>query len=247
MLRLAACVAFVCVFLLVPFGARAADEQFAKLIDLPTTHTFYRGGYSLGLRVVGNGGMIGAVRVGVADMFLLGLSYGGENVIGAGSVDWNSSVGIDAKLRLAPENGPIPAIAIGYDSRGYGPEVEDGLYAKPSLGFYAVATKTLPFSDYWQVHFGLGRTLEIEKTAPDIFVTLSARFSVEFSVLVEYQYGNDATREDPSDKTSYLNAGLRWVFMEQLEFDFYFRNLIGPSGSPDLVSRSLELVFYDTF
>ena len=50
-----------------------------------------------------------------------------------------------------------------------------------------------------------------------------------------------------TEKTGYLNAGLRWVFAGQLEIDLYFRNLVGDSGSPERSSRALSFVFYDSF
>jgi hypothetical protein len=37
------------------------------------------------------------------------------------------------------------------------------------------------------------------------------------------------------------------VFAEQVEIDLYFRNLVGASGSPELSSRALSFVFYDSF
>jgi hypothetical protein len=35
--------------------------------------------------------------------------------------------------------------------------------------------------------------------------------------------------------------------LEELELDLYFRNLVGPSESLELSSRSLAFVFYDSF
>jgi hypothetical protein len=247
MWRSSVLVALVVALLAVSVGARAADEHFARLVDTPTAHTYLKGDFSLGLEVVGDGGLRGSAQVGASDFFYLGISYGGENVIGSGNPDWYDSIEVDAKFRLAPEGDPIPALAIGYDGRGYGAQLEDGTFEKPSLGFYAVLTKTLPFSEFWQLHGGIGRTLELERARPDFWISLSARFSEEFSVLTEYQLGNDATKEDPTDKTGYLNLGLRWVFMEQIVIDFYFRNLLGPSGSPNLSSRAIAFTFYQSF
>jgi hypothetical protein len=123
----------------------------------------------------------------------------------------------------------------------------DGGYEKASQGIYVVAAKTAPFSEFWQFHGGISRTLEFEKTDPDFFLGVSARLSQEFSIVAEYQLGTTASEDGSTDKTGYLNAGLRWVFAEQVEIDLYFRNLVGPSGSPELSSRALSFVFYDSF
>ena len=238
--------------LAVLMGAAAAPAQvygapFVDLVDTPTAHTLPRAGYSLSVRVTPGGGVIGGVHVGVTSYVGVGLTYGAGNAIGTGEPDWNDRVEFDIKLRVADERQAIPAIAVGYDSRGYGAELEDGGYEKASVGVYIVATKTLPFSDYWQVSAGAARTLEMKKVRPDFFGGLTARFSQEFSVVAEYHLGIDRLHDDDDSKTSFLNAGLRWVFNDRLELDVYFRNLVGPSESPDLSSRSLEFVFYDSF
>lgn len=249
------CAVFLALFaMLLPGGARGAGAQAldagdenVQLVDVQSAHTFPRGTYSLGLRAVPSGGVIAGLRVGVTDYVLVGLSYGASNFVGSGEPAWDDRVEFDIKVRVAEEVGAIPALAAGYDSRGYGPKLDRGGYEKASLGFYAVASKTLPFSEYWQLHVGVSRTMEEERARPDMFVGATARFSKEFSVLAELQTAIE--REDGSDESriGYLNVGLRWVFMEELELDLYFRNLVGPSESLELSSRSLAFVFYDSF
>ncbi|MBD3347800.1 MAG: hypothetical protein GF400_01235 [Candidatus Eisenbacteria bacterium] len=233
--------------LLVPTGALAAGEQFIDLVDVPSAHTLPRGAYSLGLRVVPDGGIIAGLRVGVTPYLQVGVSYGAGNVVGTGEPDWNDRVEFDIKLRLAEEQTVIPALAAGYDSRGYGSQLEDGGYEKASVGFHLTASKTLPFSEYWQAHFGVSRTMEEERVKPDLYAGATARFSQEFSVAVEYQLGDDRKDRSPGSKNGYLNAGLRWVFAGELELSIHFRNLTGRSGTPELASRSLAFVFYDSF
>ena len=57
----------------------------------------------------------------------------------------------------------------------------------------------------------------------------------------------DRTGDPSTEKMGFLNFGLRWIFSERLELDLYFRNLTGPGGSPELSSRSIAFVFYDSF
>lgn len=249
------CAVFLALFvMLLPGGARGAGgdspdpgQENVQLVDVQSAHAFPRGTYSLGIRAVPSGGVIAALRVGVTDYVLVGLSYGAGNFVGSGEPTWDDRVEFDIKIRVAEEAGVIPSLAAGYDSRGFGPKLDHGGYEKASLGFYAVASKTLPFSEYWQLHAGVSRTMEEERAKPDIFVGATARFSKEFSVLAELQTAIE--REDGSDESriGYLNVGLRWVFMEELELDLYFRNLVGPSESLELSSRSLAFVFYDSF
>jgi len=230
-----------------PSTAGAYGETFTRLVDLQSAHTLPKAAYSLGVRATPSGGLRTSFAVAPADFALVGVSYGALNVIGTGDPDWDDEVEFELKLRLAEEFDIMPAIAIGYDSRGYGTQLPDGGYEKASQGIYVAAAKTAPFSEFWQFHGGLSRTLEVEKVDLDFFVGATGRFSQEFSVVAEYQLGATREEDGSEEKTGYLNLGMRWVFEQQLEIAFFFRNLVGPGGSPDLQSRALSFAYYDSF
>ncbi|MCK4680813.1 hypothetical protein KAT82_06780 [bacterium] len=234
--------------ILVPSVAAGYNgNSSTRLVDVQTAYTLPRAGYSLRVRVVPEGGVWTGFAIGVSPYVSAGVSYGAGNVIGSGEPDWDNEIEFELKIRLAEEYDIMPGLAMGYDSRGHGAQMPDGGYEKASQGIYVVAVKTAPFSEFWQFHGGISRTLEIEKVRPDYFVGVSARFSQEFSVLTEYQFATTRYDDGSDDKTGYLNVGLRWIFADQLEIDFYFRNLVGPSDSPERSSRALSFVFYDSF
>lgn len=233
--------------LLIPAAASAQVDYPTRLIDLESAYTMPRAAYSMAARVVPGGGLVGGLSVGVTHYLMVGVSYGARNVVGTGEPDWDDRVEFEAKLRIADEYGAIPALAFGFNSRGYGQQIEEGGYERVSQGFYVAAAKTLPFSEYWQVHFGVSRTLDLDKTDPDLHVGLTARFSQEFSVVGEYQIGMGREGDDPRASSGYLNLGLRWVFGDRIQLEMLFRNLVGPSDSAEYNSRSIGFVFYDSF
>lgn len=239
--------ALLSVVLLVPAIASCFDEHKTRLVDLPSALTYPRATYSLGVRIVPMGGLIAGLRVGLTDYLCIGVSYGAQNAVGSGEPDWGSRVEFDMKVRFAAESEVLPGIAAGYDSRGYGRELPDGGYEKASPGLYAVATKTLPFSEHWQMHAGVSRTLEQDRAKPELFVGFCARFSQEFSTVAEYQFAVDRRADVPQGENGYLNAGLRWVLEDRLQIDLFLRNILGPEGSPDRNSRSLAIHFFDSF
>jgi hypothetical protein len=247
MRQLGALAALSLLLLSVPSGAVGYGDSFTRLVDVQTAHSLPRAGYSLGVRVVPGGGVQTSFVIGVTHYVSAGVSYGAANIIGSGEADWDDDVEFELKIRLAEEYDVVPGLAVGYDSRGHGSQISGGGYEKASQGIYVVAVKTAPFSEFWEFHGGISRTLEVEKTSPDYFVGVSARFSQEFSVLAEYQLGTTRYDDGSNDKTGYLNVGLRWIFADELEIDFYFRNLVGPSDSPERSSRALAFVFYDSF
>jgi len=247
MRRIGALAALLLLLCLVPSQAAGYGESFTRLVDVQTAHALPRAAYSVGVRVVPEGGLQTSFAVGVTPYVLAGVSYGAGNVIGSGEPEWDNEVEFELKIRLAEERSFIPALAIGYDSRGYGLQMDDGSYEKASQGIYVVAAKTAPFSEFWQFHAGVSRTLELEKADPGFFVGVSARLSQEFSIVTEYQLGVTNEIDGSTETAGYLNAGLRWVFAQMLEVDLYFRNLAGESGSPERSSRALSFVFYSSF
>ncbi|MFQ5729853.1 MAG: hypothetical protein ACE5GN_05795, partial [Waddliaceae bacterium] len=94
------------------------NQQTRELIDLPTAGTLERGSFSIDLRMYNNGGLIGGVAVGISPRFMFGLSYGGENIIGEGDVNWNPNPGIQARFRVIDESFASPAVTIGFSSQG---------------------------------------------------------------------------------------------------------------------------------
>jgi hypothetical protein len=247
MRQLGALAALLLFLVALPSPATAYGDQFTRLVDLQSAHTLPRAEYSLGVRATPSGGLRTSFALGAWDYVLVGVSYGALNVIGTGEPDWDDEVEFELKVRLAEEFDIMPAIAIGYDSRGYGSQLPDGGYEKASQGLYVAAAKTAPFSEFWQFHGGLSRTLEVEKVDLDFFLGATGRFSREFSVVAEYQLGATRKEDGSDEKNGYLNLGFRWVFAEQLEIAFYFRNLIGPGDSPDVQSRALSFAYYDSF
>jgi len=247
MRQLGALAALLLFLAALPAPAYSYGESFTRLVDLQTAQTLPRASYVLGVRATPSGGLRTSFAVGAWDFVLAGVSYGALNVIGTGDPDWDDEVEFELKVRLAEEYDIMPALAIGYDSRGYGNQLSDGGYEKASQGLYVAAAKTAPFSEFWQFHGGLSRTLEVEKVDLDFFVGVTGRLSQEFSVIAEYQHGATREEDGSDEKTGYLNLGLRWIFQNQLEIGFYFRNLVGPGGSPDLQSRALSFGYYDSF
>jgi hypothetical protein len=217
------------------------------MVDLPTAHTIPRAAYSVGARLGPHGSFVGGLRIGVTEYLYVGVSYGARNVIGTGEPDWEDRVEFDFKVRLADEANSVLGLAIGFDSRGYGDQHRDGTFEKASPGIFAVASKTLPFSEHWQGHAGVSRTLERERARPNLFAGVSGRFSQEFSVITEYQISVGEENSEASSDAGYLNAGLRWFLAERVQLDFMFRNLMGSEDSPGLSSRSIAITFYDSF
>ncbi len=242
--------ATVTLILLYPFTL-SAQRLFEPrlLIDMPTAGVLERGSFDIHIRMFENGGLLGGVAVGITPNFMIGLSYGGENIIGEGDVNWNPFPGIQARLRLINENFAMPAITLGFNSQGYGP-YDDALnrYAIKSRGLFAVASKNYAILFNLGLHGGINYSLENDDDDKDVnfFFGVDLSFSDEFRFALEY----DVARNDNNDRgfgsgDGYLNAGFQWTFSNHLFLEFYLKNIL--ENGPSNPNREFKISYYEFF
>ncbi|MFQ5823666.1 MAG: hypothetical protein ACE5JB_06385 [bacterium] len=200
------------------------------LIDLPTAGTLERGSFNIDLRMFENGGLLGGIEVGITPRFMFGISYGGENIIGEGDVNWNPSPGFQARIRILDEYFSTPAITLGFNSQGYGPYDNTlNRYAIKSRGFFAVASKNYAILFNLGLHGGINYSLENNDNDDDINFFFGADFSFnrEIRFIIEYDLAlNDNNDQEYGSGNGYLNAGLQWCFSNRLFLEFNLKNIL---------------------
>jgi hypothetical protein len=233
------------------------ETQTTELIDMPTAGLPGKGTFTLSLRMQPYGNLLGGISIGMMDRLSLGMSYGGTGLIGYGTPDWNAQVGVQARYRIIDETYAGPAIAIGFDSQGYGAFYRGPLdrYDIKSKGFYAVASKNYLFFGKLGVHGGANYTLERndgQKTM-DFFVGAEKSFNPELVLLGDYDFALNDNKKDSlfgEDKGGYLNAGVRWIFARKLSLEFDMKNLLH-NGSENTnwgrIGRTFKIIYTDHF
>ncbi len=221
-----------------------------QLIDLPTAGTLDRGSYAIDLRMFANGGLLGRVSVGLSPRFMFGISYGGENIIGEGDIDWNPDPGIQARLRVLDETFVLPAVTLGFDSQGYG-KYDNALnrYETKSRGIFAVASKNYAILFNLGLHAGLNVSLEDDDDDNELNFFLGADFSLnrEVRAFAEYDFGINDNENDLQfgSGTGYFNAGVQWGFSDRLFLQVNLKNLF-ENGS-NHVAREFKIGYFEYF
>ncbi|OGF97989.1 MAG: hypothetical protein A2Z06_03645 [Candidatus Glassbacteria bacterium RBG_16_58_8] len=211
--------------------ALAQDFYTRDIIDTPTAGLLPRGSYLLGLRAYPEGGIIAMIGVGLLERLELGLSFGGTNVIGDGDVDWNPGVEFAGRYRLFDETLATPALAIGFDSQGWGRyRREAERYDVKSRGFYGVLGKNYSFLGQLGIHLGANVSLEgkgDDKHRPNIFFSLQKSLNPDLYIVAEYDLpitGNSVA-EDIDSGVGFINAGVRFLVDEHLFIELDLRNI----------------------
>jgi hypothetical protein len=241
------------------FEPAASQEHFTNVIDSPSAIMLPRAAYSTSLRLISDGGFLGSLDIGLADFAMVGFSYGGQEVIGRGTPDWNPNVEFSIRARLVPETESFPAIAIGYTSQGYGLySSKDEMYETRSKGFYAVLTKCCVVFPNWEFTAGANVSVEGDRNLTSAFVGADVRLGMNFAILAEFDLPLEEAmeRDFPDLENGNLNAGFKWIFADRLAVNLFLKNVTGNSNfsaryteedeDPGLV-RELSIAFVDRF
>jgi hypothetical protein len=176
------------------------------------------------------GVVITAIEVGVFNNFSFGISYGGANIIGTGSVDFYNLPGVYIKGRIFDEAEIMPAIALGFNSQGKG-EYHDNLnrYQIKSPGFFLSASKNFEFLGYLSIHGMLNYTLERDDKDKDLNFAFGVEKTIggKVSLYAEYDFAfNDNHTYSLGSGKGYLNFGVRWSVAEGFTVGFDLRDAL---------------------
>ena len=111
---------FLTVFFLTFSGISGQTIPPVRLVDAPTAGLLPGKTLELETNLFDGGGVVQTVTFGIVDLINIGCSYGGTGLIGAGRVSWQPHVSAQARIRIIEETVSVPALAIGFDSQGFG-------------------------------------------------------------------------------------------------------------------------------
>lgn len=208
-------------------GPVAADRvELTSLIDSPTAGLVAKGHYAVDARLFANGGAVGRLQVGVLKRLSVGVSFGGERLIGTSSVDWFPRVGLAARCRILEEGYTWPALVLGLDTQGIGP-YRGVRYQVKSKGIYLVLSKNYTsMLGELGVHAGFNRSREDaddDAWSAWLGIDKSLRFMALFA---EYDLGRNNGLPNQGVEDGYLNVGGAWTVTPQLRVAYYFKNAL---------------------
>ena len=200
------------------FGTDMMAPPIQRLIDLPTAGTLPKGTAAVSLRVYTAGGLLGGLYGGISDRLMMGISFGGSNILGTGRINWNPRPEVLCKFLLLSESIILPAVSFGFESQGYGPYDDDlDRYQVKSRGFYGVLGADKSINEYLMVMF-------------------------------EYDFADndDLSLPGRGRDRGYLNLGARVTFGGfGIEFDL--RNLLDNRTGSVSPSRELKILYTEGF
>ncbi|TSA28679.1 MAG: hypothetical protein D4R68_03645 [Ignavibacteriales bacterium] len=222
--------AFSCQLFSQGTGGTNAKFEYRRLIDLPTAGILEKGFAGVTLDVMPVGVVITRIEVGVVDGFSFGISYGGQNIIGSGDIDWNKWPGVNIRARIVDETQLFPALAIGFDSQGKGAYDRDlSRYQIKSPGFFVAASKNFELFGYLSIHSVINYSMERDDGDKDLNLGVGFEKTIgsKVSFIGEYDFAvNDNTGNSLGKGNGYLNFGLRWSVGDGLTLGLDLRDFL---------------------
>jgi hypothetical protein len=237
------------------FGQSNAGEgatiEPTMLIDKPTAGMLHRGNYYISANFYQQGGVLFGVAVGLLDQFSFGISYGGTDVLGSRKPQMNPAPGVNVKLRILDETSYSPAIALGFDSQGKEPYLENlKRYTVKSPGFFAVASQNYAFAGNLSLHAGVNLSTERNDGDKDLnaFVGAEKSLGKDISLLAEYDFAiNDNSASATGRGKGYLNAGVRWSWGKGLVVGVNVKDIFKNQPGINAPNRTIQIEYVGSF
>jgi hypothetical protein len=197
-------------------------------IDSPSPGGMLQGDYLVSMRIGPEGSLL--VRLSSAPFhgLSIGISYGGEKILGYEDPLFYKNPGIEARLLVMEEASLIPRIILGFDSQGYDWDGKD--FRVRSKGIYGLLGKEMAI---FQGGVGVNYNTEDGKTG--FFSGALLNLSPTFSVVGDYSFYPD------EENKGFLGLGTRINF-EGVLLQFTFRDITGKK-----TGRALDLGYTGCF
>ncbi|GAB6282536.1 MAG: hypothetical protein STSR0008_12820 [Ignavibacterium sp.] len=225
-----------------------AKYEYRYLIDMPTTGILEKGIVGVTNDVLPNGVVVSRLEVGVFDGVSFGISYGGSNIIGSGSVDWYKYPGVNLRIRILTETLSFPNLTLGFDSQGKGEYFDDDdRFAVKSPGFFGSLSKNFKLLGYLSLHGTLNYSLESDDgdNFPNVMIGAEKTIGKQISAIIEYDFAfNDDKNEKYGKGNGYLNLGFRWSVGEGFTVGLDLRDMLNnKKWSPGSADRAIRLEY----
>ncbi|MBN1164209.1 MAG: hypothetical protein JXB45_06500 [Candidatus Krumholzibacteriota bacterium] len=223
------------------------------LVTSPTAGILSHGSYMFQGAVGPDSGLLFGVKVGFYNRLMTGLSYGVQRFIGRGDIKRNDRLGVQVRFRLLEEGYAGPALALGIDTQGEDSFLEqDERYERKSKGIYSALSKNYYLIRNFSLHGGINYSFEDrDESGPNLFGGFSLEAVTGMSLLLDYNASvDDNDRGLASCRTrgrGYLDAGVRFQYMENLRIRVLFKDLLGNYVPQKGVARALEIFYIDYF
>lgn len=208
--------------------AVSSSGELLRIVTEPTAGIIAPGTYSVSFCTFPEDGLRFSFSVGIISRLVLGMSYGGINVIGVEDAEWFDHLWLKGRFRLLDETDVSPALAFGYDNEPI--LIRPGLYSRKAKGMYVVISKNFStFGGDMGVHGGVS----LDPDAPEhagMWIGFDKSVPGGFGIACEYDPAFNEPDSATVDEDGFLNAELYWESFGQVRISLQFIDIFQTSG-----------------
>jgi hypothetical protein len=229
-------------------GSKARYES-RYIVDMPTAGVIPKGTYSVYSNIFENGGIMAEINAAPFSMFNMGISFGGNNIIGSGDVTWQNLPGVLLRLRILDESIAFPAVLIGFNSQGRGSYLSKRFHTL-SPGLYLAMSKNYS----WKLgtvafHGGINYSFEPipENRGTNFYFGLEHSIGKDASLNFEYNANLDEKDNTYMKQRGLLNASFRFSIISNLTIELQARDLLSHYINSNGFVRTIGIEYIGAF
>lgn len=226
-----------------------ASRPIRKIIDLPTPGTPKSGDLAFDFDILTGVNFISRLELGIFNNFSIGASFGIENFIGSGKINFYKIPGLNAKYRIFTETRRFPSIALGIETQGMGNYLDSlSRYEVKSPGLFLALSKNFKLLGYFSLYGVFGYSLE-NKLEDDFNIEIGFEKTIwkMISFVFEYNFAlNDNSSNSLGKGRGYMNMGIMCSLSNKVTLSFHLRNLMDNNKISQNSERALSIIYYSS-
>ncbi len=230
-------------------GSAGSDASVEPryIVDMPTAGMLKKSQLAFEAEFFQQGGILFGFSYGLLDRFMLGISYGGCQLIGSEPVHFNPVPGFLIKFRIFEESVTFPALVLGFDNQGREPYIDStSRYTIKSPGAYAALSKNYSLLGTLSFHGGVNYSLERADGDKDFnaYVGVEKSIGPTLSLIMEYNIAlNDNTIRSLGRGKGYFNSYISWSMGSGFTLGVGLKNLTKNQDNVQIGNRILRIEY----
>ncbi len=231
-------------------GEKAMYES-RYIVDMPTAGVLDKGAFSIYTNTYQNGGIMLQLDASPFTDFIMGISYGGTNIIGSGDVNFQSIPGVHLRYRIIDETTALPAFLLGVCTQGRGDyNKTDKRFETISPGVFLAMSKNYKWSlGTIAVHGGINYSFEpkSDENFLNFYVGMEHSIGKYLALNVEFNPTLNDDNKNYMKNKGLLNASLRWSLARGITLELQARDLFSNMAKYNNINRSICLEYISIF
>ena len=227
-----------------------ATYESRRIVDMPTAGVIPKGTFEVNAFLMQSGGMMTEFAAAPFDNFMIGVSFGGSNIIGVSTPSFQDFPGVQIKYRILDETKTFPALALGLNSQGLGLyDKNEERYQTASPGFYLSSSKSFKWPvGLVFVHAGINYSLEPKPDDRSVNFYFGAEQTIYKRISLAAEF--NANLEDNSyfmENKGLLNFHVKWAASDNLTVALMFRDVFANFRASESLVRFVGIEYISRF